>query len=192
MNICQAASRYVSVVVVLLLIVVAGGNDAISSLALTKLSDLISSSGVIVRGRVVRSEVIAPRGGTSTVEVEEVYRGKIASKTFSISWGKEVEDQSLDRVGEERLFFLRRDPSGTFHGTHYGRSYWPLVQDYDNHRIVTPYLGRLTYLDLDISGLIVKTKIRVLDVPEEANPVTVDTIPLDLLIPVFAKEREVK
>ncbi len=187
-------TRWVDVVAVLVVIIstvliVGDCRETAASLALTKLSDLIQASDPIVRGRVVRSELNVPHGGTATVQVEQVYRGQIGSKTFSIVWGKDSEDQNLDTVGQERLFFLGRASDGTFHGKHYGRSYWPLVRDAESDSKVTPYLGRMKYLELDIPGLTVTARLYFQEGPSEATPVFVESISLDRLIPLFAKAK---
>src|SRR3972149_6782529 len=104
-NRCKAG-HYVLMALILATLL---ASPARAVLAPSKLSDLIRSSDVIFRGRVIDAELSQTGGGVAKLHVDHIFRGWVGGATVTITWASEPHDQALDRAGEERLFFLRRD-----------------------------------------------------------------------------------
>ena len=61
----------------------------------------------------------------------------------SVRWAREIHDQGMYHLQQETLLFLKRGKDGQFTGTHYGRSYWPVLMS-KSRVFVIPYVYPLT------------------------------------------------
>ncbi len=127
-------------------------NYASGDLANSDLKVLVSESDLIIVGTVVslRSDPIIlgkTRDPSCNAHAEltnlKTIKGKYDSDKISICWGDEIHDQSLNRLYESRLLFLKK-LKGKYQGTHYGRSYWPIKVAADGIKQVTPYIYPIT------------------------------------------------
>lgn len=119
-------------------------------LAHSRFSRLLRESELIVRVRVTEVQ-LEPRheSGHVLVEVLEAYKGTAPTSPIRISYDGEVHDQRMSVKGEERLLFLKRR-DGQWTGTHYGRSYWPLVPAADpDLGLVSPFRYPTTMLKFE-------------------------------------------
>jgi hypothetical protein len=156
-----------------------------ASLASSTVSSLIKSSDSILRGTIVRTELTSEYHGVATVKLNEVYVGWSPSATFTIEWDHEPEAQPLDQVGREYVFFLRRTSSDTLAAAQIGRSYWPLVHAAPDGPLVTPYVGLLDILVIDIPSLLGKERVFVPGLPYPQNRVEMKVLYLHELIPAL-------
>lgn len=163
------------------------GPVSFAVLAPSKLSDLAKSSDVILRGRVLRAQLEPAGGGTAVVEVKHIYNGWVGAATLTIAWTSASHDQPLDRVGEERLFFLKRENAQRYQATQYGRSYWPLREEFETHEMVIPYIGPIGVVEIDLPGLLGTARIYVPELPRDRNPVEVQALRLDQVAATFPK-----
>ena len=93
----------------------------------SKLSKLIEESELIIKAKVVQSTLNQDEfSGYAILKIEDIYKGSIEDKKIILNWSSEVHDQKLLTIGETRLFFLK-ETEGKLTGTHYGRSYVPLL-----------------------------------------------------------------
>ncbi len=163
------------------------GTPAHAALGKTTLSDLVNSSEVILKGRVVQCTLVDAYGGSAAVEIEKFYKSSVAQSRINVPWLIHPERQRLDRVGDNVLLFLSRSKEGHYEEARVGRSFWPLITVFHGERVVTPYIDPLTLVILDVPDIIVKAAVPVLDLPWKSNPVEMDVVPLDLLIPAIRK-----
>lgn len=112
-------------VFLLLALIAALPRPAAARLAPSKFGDLLAESELICVARVTETQIDRYRGH-AVVEVTRVLQGDRPSGPIRFDFSGEVHDQVLTVVGEERLLFLKK-VDGKWTGTHYGRSYWPLV-----------------------------------------------------------------
>jgi hypothetical protein len=141
-----------------------------ADLASTNFSDLVAQSDLIIEGRVVRAEILGPgQAGEALVAVKAVHKGTYSNAHMRIEWSGEVHDQRIDRVGEDRLLFLKRKLGG-YEGTHYGRSYWVFQQG--NYGVVfTPYSYPTSKVRMDVPNMIKTTEVMVPDIPKPGSSV---------------------
>lgn len=119
-------------------------------------SDLVVESDVIAEGRVVRSEILGPGlAGEALVAITVVHKGSCPDPRIRIKWTSEEHDQRVDRVGEDRLFFLRHIPGG-YEGTQYGRSYW-VIQQGDYGVLFIPYSYPTSKVTMDVPNMVKTT-----------------------------------
>jgi hypothetical protein len=128
----------------------------------SSLAALLRESEVVIQGR-VESARLEERGqsGKATVRVVKVYRGAYENSTIVIRWSEASEDQRVPLVGEDRLLFLRRRSDGSYTGTQFGRSYWPLEMDDESGKLYTSYLSPIDLIEIDIDGLLKEVAIHV-------------------------------
>jgi len=133
-------------------------------LAYSQFSKLIRESELIVRGRVSEAHVEpGTLRGHAVIEVVSVLKGARPDGPIRIEFAGEVHDMLIDKAGDERLLFLRRE-DGKWIGTHYGRSYWWLVPAAD------AALGPVTPLKYPITMLKFGGKYRRLLRPARLGP----------------------
>lgn len=157
---------------------------AMGSLEPSKLTDLIADSDVIVHAVTVEAKLRPPERGQAVLEVKRIYKGVVDSRTITIKWEWEAHDQKILEVGQDRLLFLTRRSDGSLTGTHYGRSYWPLYEDWSTKKLVAPYSWPTDYVDTGSNGLVKPADIWIREFPSDRNPVRV--------IAVFVEDIEAK
>jgi hypothetical protein len=159
----------------------------------TQLSDLVKSSDVIARGRIIRAQLNPEGGGTAVVEVLQTYVGRAENRRVTVGWGAPgSHDQSLEHVGEERLLFLKQKNPNTLQETRAGMSYWPLWSECLTGRVVIPYTYPMTEVEIDVPGLVTRAKVCTPDLPDREYVVDVPVISLDVLVPLLLKLSDVK
>jgi hypothetical protein len=128
-----------AVVAALAAVAVARPAAAEARLAHSSFAKLLRESELICRAKVLEVAVTQERGGHVVVECVGVLKGERPAGPIRLEYSGEVHDMVIDRKGEERLLFLRKQ-AGKWTGTHYGRSYWWLVPAADPAvGLVTPY-----------------------------------------------------
>jgi hypothetical protein len=131
--------------------------DVFADLSKSKFTDLVATSDLILQARVVRAELTGPgQAGQAILSVKSVHKGVYPKSEITIRWSSEYHDQRVDRVAEDRLLFLKRNPAGDYEGTHYGRSYWVVYQG-TYGRLFTPYSYPTTKIVMDVSNLLHST-----------------------------------
>ena len=117
-------------------------------LAHSSFAKLLRESELICRAKVVEVAVAEEQRGHVVVQCVAVLKGERPPGPIRLEYSGEVHDMVIDRKGEERLLFLRKQ-GGKWTGTHYGRSYWWLVPAADPAvGLVTPYKYPVTMLQL--------------------------------------------
>ena len=103
--------------------------------------DLVEQSELVAKAVVAEAKFYGPYGnGYVILTVQDVYKGRWDGKPLKLEFSSEVHDQRPLKVGEVRLYFLKRIETG-WTGTHYGRSYWPLLPvGTKGGGLATPYL----------------------------------------------------
>jgi hypothetical protein len=133
-------------VAVLALVALARQPTAEARLAHSSFAKLLRESELICRAKVVEVAVAEERSGHVVVECITVLKGERPAGPIRIEYSGEVHDMVIDKKGEERLLFLRKE-AGKWTGTRYGRSYWWLVPAADPALgPVTPYKYPVTML----------------------------------------------
>ena len=113
-----------------------------AKLAPSSFKDLVEQSDLVAKAVVAEAKVDDKHFGSGYVilTIQEVYKGRWDGKPLKLEISSEVHDQKLSKVGEVRLYFLKRSETG-WTGTHYGRSYWPLLPVKSKAGgLATPYL----------------------------------------------------
>jgi hypothetical protein len=140
-------------------------SPAEAKLSMSELSGLLYESDVIMRAKVIQSSY-AEKGpsGFAVLEVKETYKGLYTQRTIKIRWGNEEHDQQITTIGRQRLLFLKKREDGTYTGTHYGRSYWPLYMDPETIKRgpFIPYTYPTDKVDIDYPGLVEEANLRLL------------------------------
>lgn len=108
-----------------LAVVAATPSPAAANLATSKFSELLADSELICLVRVTEAQVDRHRGH-AVIEVTKVLEDERPTGPIRFDFSGEEHDQLMTVVGEQRLLFLKK-VDGKWTGTHYGRSYWPLV-----------------------------------------------------------------
>lgn len=140
--------RLLAVMAALALVAVARPPAAEARLAHSSFAKLLRESELICRANVVEVAVAEERAGHVVVKCIAVLKGERPDGLIRIEYSGEVHDMVMDKKGEERLLFLRKE-NGKWTGTHYGRSYWWLVPAADPALgPVTPYKYPVTMLNL--------------------------------------------
>ena len=125
-----------------------------ADLTRSQFTDLVSSSDLIVQGRVIRARLTGPySAGEAVLSVKSVYKGTYPKSELVIRWTTEVHDQRVDRVGEHRLLFLKHTGNAVYEGTHYGVSYW-VIHKGTYGRLFIPYVYPTTKIDIAVPKLL--------------------------------------
>ena len=138
-------------------------------LAHSSFAKLLRQSELICRARVVEVAVAEERSGHVVVECTAVLKGERPAGPIRIEYSGEVHDMVIDKKGEERLLFLRKE-AGKWTGTHYGRSYWWLVPAAD------PAFGPVTPFKYPVTMLQFTGRHRRLLRPARLGPGVEDTM----------------
>ena len=162
-----------------------GVHPSHATLGKSTLTELIRDSDVIARATVTKSELRGNSGGLATFRVEVIYKGLLDGNILHLEWAGEAEEQRLECVDKEYLLFLRRSAEGVLEGTHVGRSYWPLNTIFRSTRLVTPYIFPMTFVVLERPDLMTRVPLYIDELPKSGNPVEMDAIPLDRLVPAI-------
>ena len=121
-----------------------GPTPAFGSLAPSTLSDLIADSDLIVQAHVIQLGNEIPGMGLvsfAVLRVQRIFKGTYDQGTVRIEFEPEFHEQLITTLQYDRLLFLKKTPDGTYAGTQYGRSYWPLIWVAGAERkLVTPYV----------------------------------------------------
>jgi hypothetical protein len=124
---------------------------AAARLAPTTMQKLLAESELVVLAvprQLTRDQpgpTDGPRAGSAELVVLEVLKGTSPGPNVTLRWGDEVHDQAIDTLLERRLLFLKKSPEGRWIGTHYGRSYWPLVHLRDPKAGKWDFAARVRY-----------------------------------------------
>jgi hypothetical protein len=114
-----------------------------AKLAPSKMAELLADSELIARVNVTEATTTY-----AVVEVVEVLKGTKPDKPFRIEFRQEEHEQTMAAKDERLVFLVQR--GGTWTGTHYGRSYWPLAATADKKaELATPYIYPMTMVRFD-------------------------------------------
>jgi hypothetical protein len=167
-----------------------GPPPAAGKLAPSTLSDLIADSDLIMHARVTElsTEIPGTRlAGVALLRVDRVFKGTYDQETVKIEFEPEVHEQFITTVQYERLLFLKKTPAGTYIGTQYGRSYWPLIWvDGAERQLVTPYVYPTNIIAIP-DALIKEAEVLVPELGLEKH--RVKAIHLKDLIPLLGVEQ---
>ncbi len=129
--------------------------DMHAKLAPSKLSELLHDSDLILDALVMRARLTdLGFGGNAELRIKKVYKGEYKEAMITIHWSHGKHDQRIRTIGETRLLFLKRLDDGTYTGTQYGRSYWPVKSDSEDRRAFTPYIYPTDLIKIDLPGLL--------------------------------------
>jgi hypothetical protein len=187
----RAVLRPLAVTAVLFAVAAARPPVAEARLAHSSFAKLLRESELICRARVVEVAVAEERSGHVVVECIAVLKGERPPGPIRIDYTGEVHDMVIDKKGEERLLFLKK-VDGRWTGTHYGRSYWPLVAAAD------PALGPVTAFKYPVTMLQFTGRYARLLRPARLGPGVEDTmvasngtVKIEKMIPLAAVEKAV-
>jgi hypothetical protein len=118
-----------------------------AKLAPSTLADLLDESELIAH--VTVTEATAEY---AVLEVVEVLKGTKPDQPIRIEFRSEEHEQTMAAKDERLVFLRKRQGTGTWTGTHYGRSYWPLALTAGKKPgLATPYIYPTTKIELDKS-----------------------------------------
>jgi hypothetical protein len=102
---------------------------ASADLAAMSWQQFLSQSDVVLLAIASDLRITAEGGGSAKLLVAKVLRGAYQGETVSVTWGAEVHDQRIDRLGTRYVLFLEQTGQG-YGAAGYGRSYWPVEVSY--------------------------------------------------------------
>jgi len=170
--------------VLIFLLLVCSARISNARLRPSSLEDLISDSEVIMF--TYPREIHAGFGGKVYYAIMgrgTVLKGAMHEENFKIEFadGFGLDDQRIRNL-DERLFFLKKNEDGTYKGTHYGRSYWPLKRSAnfkdDGCYAWTLYTYPITLVRID-TKFIQEIEFNISELPIEILPVKTKAICMD-------------
>lgn len=167
-----------------------GPTPAFGKLAPSTLSDLIADSDLIVQAQAIQlgTEIPGTRlAGFAVLRIQRVFKGTYNQETVRIEFEPEEHEQFITTVQYERLLFLKKTPDGTYTGTQYGRSYWPLTWvEGAERKVVTPYVYPTSIISVP-DALIKEAEVMAPELLLEKQ--RVKAIYLEELIPLLEVEQ---